>query len=335
MIHELLCAMSIDMNIPRYRNESDESYTYRICYSALGLWCLYAARNSSAAALGTTKHNQTLMLNDLLTRYIELFPDIYIRFVDSSRQQNSFSVTIRRVYEETGYLLTDSNNRNLLANYGRSIQIANEALFFGVPIGEYSVNGLGIFSMPTDYQVSIKDYLIRDDLTSEEYFLSCFDHIDFYDKEVDVELLEFFNPLSNNVPSKSWSKKPATLCSIARKTETGPFYRVIKSGAALLFADEPLEVQSDCLFSHEYRRLYFAMKSHYGNPLKAIVTKYDDMYSKISIGGHLPNREYYFMLLISWPERNAFDKVNFILRNTLLKEAIIMLANIGVEIKGE
>jgi hypothetical protein len=40
------------------------------------------------------------------------------------------------------------------------------------------------------------------------------------------------------------------------------------------------------------------------------------------------------MLLLSWPEHNAFDKVNFIIRNDLLTGVIEALADIGIEIKG-
>jgi hypothetical protein len=100
------------------------------------------------------------------------------------------------------------------------------------------------------------------------------------------------------------------------------------------FADEPVEAQSDSFISYEYRRLYFALKVHYDNPLNGTVIKLDEQYSKLRIQGQLPNREYYFMLLISWPERNAFDKISFILRNNNLPEAISVLSSIGIKFKG-
>jgi len=75
-MNDLLKTMSNDMNIPRYRNESDESFVYRLCYSALGQWCLSTAMNMTGGTVGTTKHNQTILLNDLLSRFTELFPYI-------------------------------------------------------------------------------------------------------------------------------------------------------------------------------------------------------------------------------------------------------------------
>lgn len=321
------------MGIKRFRGETEDSFIYRICYSALGQWCLRIAQNSSEGVIGTTKNNQTIVLSELLLRYSEVFPTIAEKFVNTSRQQMNLPIHIRRVYEETGYLLTDNNNRNRLANFGRSISIGKTSLFYGVPNTTYCVNGLGVYINPTAYQVSTREFLLRDDLTYEEYFQSQFDIIDFYDRDINLDELQFFNPLSNDSPSQSWSRSMETDCSIARKSEGGPFYRVIrKSDFSLQFADEPVEPSNDSFTSYEFRRLYFALKAHYKRPLKASITKQDEEYSKIRIGGHLPNREYYYLLLLSWPLNNAFDKVNFLIKNDFLFEVASSLKNIGIEI---
>jgi len=333
-MNDFLSAMSTDMGIKRFRGETEDSYIYRLCYSALGQWCLYIAKTSSGKTLGTTKHNQTIVLNELIKRFSELFPTIANTFMDESNQQENLAVHIRRVYEETGYLLTYENNRNRLANFGRSIPVGNTALFFGVPNVAYSVNGLGVFTDLTNYTVSAKEFLIRDDLTWEEYFQSQFDIIDFYDRDFNLGELEFFNPLSNSVPSMSWGRRMETDCSVARRSEFGPFYRVMRmTDGSLKFADEPMEPQSDSFTSYEYRRLYFALKAHYMKPLEAIVTKQDAEYSILRIGGHLPNREYYYLLLLTWPLKNAFNKLQFVVRNDFIPEITATLTSIGIKVK--
>lgn len=334
-MNELLTAMSNDMGINRYKEESDDSFIYRLCYSALGQWCLQIARNSSDGIIGTTKHNQTIVINELLQRYGELFPSVFNKFVDASNPQMNFPVHIRRVYEETGYLLTDKSNRNQLANFGRRISIGTTSLFIGTPAKMYAVNGLGVFSPLATRPSTTRDFLIRDKLSCEEYFESRYDIIDFYEKDIATDELQFFNPLSTNVPSQSWSTKMVTDCSVARKSELGPFYRVIQvSDKSILFADEIVEPQNDSLISYEYRRLYFALKAHYNNPLKAEIVEQDEEYSKIKIGGHLPNREYYYLLLLSWPINHAFDKINFLIKNDFISEVTATLKNIGIDVKG-
>jgi len=323
------------MKISPYRNESAESFTYRVCYSALGQWCLNAGQNFHSGKTGTTKHNQTIILNELVLRFSEIFPFIAERFVDTSIQRKNISVFIRRVYEETGYLLTDQNNHNKLANFGRSIVIGREALFFGLPSESYAVNGLGVFATPTTYKVTAKEFMIRDSLTCDEYFRARFDPIDFYERDISIDELELFNPLANKTPSQSWNKTTETDFTVARECKMGPYYRVMKSKNGYKFAVEPIESQSDNLISYEYRRLYFAIKSHYGNPQRVWITQIDERYSKIRVEGHLPNREYYFLLLSSWPERSAFDKVSFIIKTNLLDEALAVLENIGLKVKGE
>ncbi len=334
MMNNLLKTMSNDMGILRYHNESDKSYIYRICYSALGLWCLNTAKNSTDGIIGTTKHNQTIVLNDLLARFTELIPYISDKFCDESNSQKSFSVSVRRIYEETGYLITDINNYNQIANFGRTIQMNDESLFFGLPITKFKVNGLGVFTNCNYYNVDLYDFLIRDNLMNETYLKTRFNPIDFYERDLNLTELEYFNPTSVNVPSMSWSKKIETDCTVARKMALGPYYRIMKIDSNYFFADEPVEQQTDSFTSYEYRRLYFALKAHYRIPVKAIVTKLDESYSKIRLGGQLPNREYYLMLLLAWPEHNAFDKVCFIIRNDLLSRATDVLINIGIEIKG-
>ena len=334
MMNDLLLAMSSDMGISRFTGEADDPFIYRILYSALGLWCLRTATDIKDGVIGTTKHNQTIVLNDLLGKYTKIFPSTRDKFIDAGGQHSSFSVFIRRIYEETGYLLTGEDNRNRLANYGRSILFGDGALFFGVPSTNYAVNGLGIFTQPTGYIVSAREFLIRDKLTHEEYFQSCFDPIDFYDKDIDLSELEFFNPLSANAPSRSWEKEPLTECTVARKGLSGPFYRVMMISGVWNFADEPIESQDDGLTSYEYRRLYFALKAHYGSASKAVVTPMDKDYSALKLGGYLPNREYYYLLLLSWPMRNAFDKVSFLTHNDVLGGIVDVLENIGIKVEG-
>lgn len=323
--------MSNDMGIERYRGESDDSFIYRLCYSALGQWCLHIAKNSSAGVIGTTKHNQTIVINELLQRYIELFPGIAEKLINVGNPQASFPVHIRRVYEETGYLLTDENNRNHLTNLGRTIYAGDTYLFIGLPHKAFTVNGLGVFRSPTKFLSSTCEFLIRDKLTCEEYFQERYDTIDFCERDIAIDKLQFFNPMSTDVPSRSWSAKMIKNCSIARGSVLGPFYRVLKeSDNSFLFADEIVEPQNDGLTSYEYRRLYFAIKAHYNNPLKAWIIKRDEKYSKLRIGGYLPNREYYYLLLLSWPFKHAFDKVNFLIRNDFIPEIIDMFKNIGI-----
>ena len=334
-MNELLSTMSTDMGIKHYSGETEDSFIYRVLYSALGLWCLRTAQNKEIDTFETTKNNQTIVLKNLLDKFTTIFPSVSKYFNDTSNRQIEFSVFVRRVYEETGYLITNDNNRNEIANYGRSIDFGEKSLFFGYPMSDYTVNGLGIFTSPTNYLVPVKEFLIRDDLTYEEYFNAQFDPIDFYDRDIDLNELEFFNPLSINAPSHSWEKWRNTECTIARKNIYGPYYKVMKTSENLYFADEPVEQQNDTFTSYEYRRLYFAIKAYYGTPLKATITKIDNTYSVIKLDGHLPNREYYFLLLLSWPVRNAFDKIWFLAHNDLVVDIIDVLKNLGITIEKE
>ncbi|MDR2458016.1 MAG: hypothetical protein LBD41_06010 [Clostridiales Family XIII bacterium] len=335
--NDLIHTLSTDMGIQQYRNENNDSFTYRLCYSAIGLWCLHTAINTTNTTSGTTKHYQTKFLNELITSFSKLYPKISDKFLSSDTQQKKFSIKVRTIYEATGYLLTDEKNHNHLANYGRCVKIANDYLFLGLPHEPYTINGLGIFSSPTNDIISAKEFIVRDSLSCEEYYKSRFDPFEFETRDIDNNELEFFDPKSNKPPSSSWTKFQTTDTTIARDNTKKDYYRIIKIEENLYFANEWRDNTShentNRFFLNEYRRLYFAIKSHYGNPLRATIQKIDENYSKISLDGHLPNREYYLLLLLSWPERDAFDKIRFIVKNNYLPELNNILQNIGLHIR--
>lgn len=326
-MNELIKAMSNDMGIFPYQNESQTSFLYRVIYSGLGQWCLHIAASTENFI---SKHTQSATINRLLDKYIELFPQVADYFNNDSVK---FSVFLRRVYEETGYLITDSFNKNSIANYGRTLSLGNKNLYFGLS-NKVKVEGLGIF-VDDVYQVSTwQDILIRDSLDWKQFLESQYAIVNFETRDIDCCELQFFNSLSSCAPSASWSNTMTTDMSVARKSIIGPFYKVLKYNDELLFCDDLLSINSDELTAYEYRRLYFALKRYYNNPVRAQILSLDDEYSKIIFDGHLPNREYYFMLLCSWPNICFTNKREFIIKNDTVEHIKEVIINLGIKITG-
>ena len=328
-MNQLLEAMASDMNIRRYHNETDASLNYRLILSALGQWCL---RSAASPDDGITKHAQTLLLNNLLEKYIDLFPEISPMF---KTETVSVAVFIRRVYEEMGYLFTDDNNKNHIANFGKSIQINNGALYFGA-YEPASISGLGVITK--DYAPSLiewREVLIRDRLTWEQYITKQFDIVLFENRDFSADELQYFDPLSFNSPSSSWGNRMTTDKTIARKTPNGPFYKVMKHNGEIIFCEEQQNTNSDELTSYEYRRLYFALKKTYDNPLSARIKTLDDEHSEMALCGRLPHREYYLLLLCAWPYQQVLNKNRFIIKNQAITLIEDVLNNLAIEVKGE
>jgi len=334
-MNELLRTMSKDMDIKRYNDETESNFAFRVCYSAIGMWCLKLACNIQDGLKGTSKSNQSQILKVLLERFSAIYPQVSSRFIDTDDATKKFAAMFRNIYEETGYLLTDENNHNVMANFGRGLKVGNKFLYFGYPSVHFSTNGLGIFTDTAEQECGLNEFLIRDTLTRQEYIAVCFNELDFAERDIDVSELSFFNPANKyRKISESWGQKPMTKFSIARKSELGPYYRAIQSDTStLLFADESTSSAGSRLVDFEYRRLLFALKNEYKTPVEAKIFKIDEMYSSIYMPTHLPNREYYFMLLLGWPhsQYNIFDKSKFLLRSEFMPMVEIMLNNIGVK----
>lgn len=329
-MNELIEIMAKDMNINPYSNENEQSYIFRVLLSALGKWCLCVSASSQNGITGTSKHNQTNALNELVNKYIELFPCVTDSLLS---EDGNLPVLIRRVYEETGYLLTDNENRNHICNIKKSVGLGESTLNF-LPLAKYDFNGLGMLGTEKGSSISWREFLIRDNLTPEQFLHSKYDEITFDEFDMNIEELQFFNPLAHTTPSQSWSHNLFTEYTVARKNPIGPFYLIQCRDGSLLYKLEEQSAANDMLTGYEYRRLYFALKQFYSNPVKMYIQKLDNIYSRISFSAHLPNREYYLLLLISWPERCAWNKTQFIIKSSLLSFISEVMLNLGVKIIG-
>lgn len=335
-MNELLKIMAYDMGIRPYDSESVDSYSFRVIYSALGLWCLKSALSETGSERGISKHSQTILLHKLLSHYISLCPDSKKRLSDI--RNNDVAFFIRSVYEQTGYLLTLDNNYNVLNKSGETVAFSNDDyLFLGIPHEKYSVNGLGIHCSHGNNTVGLNDFLVRDSLTTEAFLTVNFDECDFEEKDLDLDELEFFNPCYFGKSSAAWSKHMHTDMTIARKNSFGPYYRVRRDeDGRVLFADENNSGDTDLMTGAEFRRLYVTLKYHYDNPMQILVCPIDEKYSHIKVLGQLPNREYYYFLMNAWPKNNYLDRYNFIVRNELVPQTTSVLEAIGFSVrKGE
>lgn len=326
-MNELINAMSSDMQVTHYEGEPRDSFVYRVIYSALGRWCLESAR----AEDGITKHGQSILLNNLTEKYCVLFPNIKEMLVQED--QTPISVFIRHLYEETGFLITDSDNRNHLARYYRGLEIGSKKMLYGLS-NQNSTEGLGSFSDDVSFTVPWREALLRDSLTCEEYVSSAFDLTIFSQRDISEKSLQYFDPKRNIAPSSSWSDEMVTDKTVARNVSNGTYYRVMRYNDEILFYEETPNSGTEGLTDFEYRRLYYALKKYYGYPLKAQVQSLDNQYAKITMGGHLPNREYYLMLLCSWPCQMYCNKREFITKKENLYFIIEVFENLGIETIG-
>lgn len=330
-MNELLLTIANDLSILSYRAEGESNYCYRVCYSALAYWLLTLARGSENGQPGVSKKAQTDTLQKLLDAYKSEMGLEINRFVSDSF---SYCQHIREVYEETGYLFTDNRNYSILANYGRATKMDGEYLYFGCPKDLQYMSGLGVYSANCEYSVSLFDAMIRDNLSCSDYIAAQYNPLDFDERDLELGELEFFNPTLRKSPSSSWEKYIPTNKTIARTQDHTHYYRVISSNdGKLLFSDCNINERQERLNAYEHRRQYIALKALYNAPVVAWINPIDDQYSEIRLSAQLPNREYYFLLLMAWPKEKAFEKNWFIAKNCLLSEIEIMLRNLGIDVR--
>ena len=173
-MNKLLNIIANDLSIVQYFRESDNDFTYRVCYSALALWMLKLTSSRENGVVGISKQTQSLKIEELLLQYQEYFKLNPSFFAHDKNKEHTLSRHIRRVYEETGYLFSDENNHSVAANYGRTICATDGNLFFGNPESGYWMNGLGIYCPTAVNDVDLFEAMLRDTLTIDEYIIRRF-----------------------------------------------------------------------------------------------------------------------------------------------------------------
>lgn len=312
-MNTLVSRIATDLNIGSYRNETNSSYTKRVFYSALGLWCLKIADHSNNDQIGISKNGQTRSLEMVIDEFVKQDNSFSEYFQNKPRE---LSVSIRTLYERVGYLLTDGNI-NHLSNLSLAVATGTDKdMFIGFP-GEcnYEANGLGLYINSTSEHINISEFLVRDALDANSLISVAFDICDFEESDVDRRSLQYFDPMSKEPPYRSWKNYPNTRFTIARKTQSGPYYKVINNSAEKMFVcdfNEPS--MGNCLYKDEFRRIYFALRDYYKNTIFAWIESIDNLYAKLIIPAKLPMRENSLIMLSAWPYEKAFNYQCFLIR---------------------
>lgn len=331
-MNELLKVMAKDMDLQFYDDESLPSYAYRIIYSALGLWCLHSAASIREGTYGMSKKGLTRAVNALLKEYLDLARESEEFLVHSP--YFNLGQFIRNVYEETGYIITLENNRDILNTGQETISISkNLHLHLGLPDTDYKISGLGIYTCESGRPIFLYDLLIRDDLSPRQYVALYYDPLDF--KPCPFGDLLFFDIESNEKLSRSWRGALKSRVGIAKSSDDNTIYRVMKSDRGKLFYAPmpPNRAGEEHMSGFEDRRLYIALKYCLGHPMIATFQKIDRQYTQLIINGDLPNREYYFLLLSAWPKNGFTDRHEFIMENTMVELCTEMLKRLGYSIE--
>ena len=194
---------------------------------------------------------------------------------------------------------------------------------------------MGIYNDLSTDCISWREFIVRDSLTVNQYVNANFEIVSFDKAQNQLDDIQYFNPLSQLSPSQSWGTKAYTNYTIGRKSAIGPFYLIQNYDGEIFCCLERASDTSETITAFEYRRMYFALKAYYNNPVKMRVHRVDSEYSRLRFSAHLPNREYYLLLLLSWPDKYAGNKTEFLVKNVFLEFITEVMINLGIKVIGD
>ncbi|MDD6219361.1 MAG: hypothetical protein PUA98_08865 [Selenomonadaceae bacterium] len=330
-MNDLFISMAKDMKISRYNGEGESSYIYRLVLSGIGLWCLNLAMSEKGSQKGLSKNYLTRMLHILMQKYLTIYPPLKECLLS---ERGDLAKFIRNVYEQTGYLIASGKTSNTLNKSWETIQIAeNDNIFLGLPGGDYTINGLGVHCEKAYNVYDLKDFLVRDEMTPEEYVRCLFDELDFFSPDIDTSKFEYFQTCRKLKLSESWKRNFDSKYTVARDTDTGCYYRILVQDGEIRAISENNQEDKKMFTGMDYLRLYAALRKSNRAPMQIELSRLDNEYSRLRILGKLPNREYFFLILNGWPERGFSDRYHFIIKTKLAEPIIKILEDIGFEKK--
>ena len=319
--------MQKDMSIEPYDGEIDSSFIGRLLYSSLGLWSLVLSSSDG----GITKVAQTKILENVIAKYLNRYPNAMKYFVKDENDLKEIIHHIRYTYEAMGYLLPEKE-REYLTDINRAVKVGTSSyLSYKFNPNQITMNGLGIYCGKKENLLSVNELLIRDSLSYTEYVDKFFDITEGdYIYNIEVDNLLFFNPRSEHSLSKSWENRSNTPLTIAYDKVNKIYYAVIDNQNEKIYAKLSNYDAGNELTDYEYRRVYFALKSYYNNPVIYTLEELDSKHCLLKINSHLPNREYYFLLMSAWPDGSAYNKTSYIVKKDFIEIISKLLGNMGI-----
>ena len=308
MDDKILAAMASDMNITKYKTESESQYCTRILYYAVACWIKTAATDK---VLGSDE-NSGVSRRHIIDRCVPILNELLLRhplskqwFMPEADAENPVSLIRTRLIRH-GDLLNVGFNTNLI--------LANQAI---VPLNESVAAYKGVLLNPQTYYSGIATLgnLVSAYTSSSQII----DAVSWFNEYINSawwekvngfdESTQFYNAscTSRNNYSCWQSIMPASAKDIvfARRTVNNAGYEYflirLKYGNYYIHRIDPFLQEIG-----EHRRFMFALRSLSENKIPCQITVHSDHIS-LKMWVRLPQKELTLLESYAWPHNSISD----------------------------
>lgn len=342
MEYKLLKEISNYLSIHRYVVESEESFTNRLLYSAVGETILVSTlkKSSMQPIEGVSKTYINLKNSKYLESLWIIFPSFRDYFGDTSSSE--VIKKLRLDYELAGVLRP--------SNFGEFLELAPVVFSKIGPNFYYSRNnlsskqriasGLGFYekmeSINQDY-VSMGKSFDLNEMNAHEWTRKYVQKLNWQNAgQINMDTgIQFFNPKLNKSLSNCWSNEFPKNVEITLYKKNDFDYGFAKVAdekfvgiyipSFYINASNP----SNNMLGGEVRRFMYGLKSIHENKAKALLETREN-YTKIKLFSKLPVRETMVIRMCGWPVKNYDNYFEYLVPNDLVTVCKQVIENLAI-----
>ncbi|MBU3191747.1 hypothetical protein K9O30_20515 [Clostridium bowmanii] len=347
MNNVLIEQLSCDLNIIKFKVETEEEYGNRLIYSALVAWARVQVLGKSYTDIYYAKkdeldyHNVDVMhiqsrLSQVAYGMLNAIAHSYKwnKSIDFESCANSISSS---VIEQLifCYELSKVNNRRLTPSPERVATFTKNKLMLGGVRWEgtnlYSV-GMGRWSTASEPSINYKCIFNLPTCSAVEYCKKLKKNAEWQENELN-NMYQIFKLGNDNWYSKSWvdfnnAKVPRGL-SLLKSMEIDGGYFLLKNDD-----DGILSAKLDKWYydEKEIYRIMYSLNAYNETPAIFMAEKYND-YILLKLNSLLPNSEMRILIMSSWPQKTYDDSFRRIIPRFLWYDVKKCLNELGIIIK--
>ena len=344
---EVYDAISHDLRLFRFNDETDESYHSRLVYSALCRWIttLFKDRDfefdnnkdfDEDIKNNVSKSHVTLEAKRVLKSFIKIDPSLteYFKESEDKRFLPSYIEDIEKAYCVLGYV--DNGHYTFKKSESSlDLKIGNRVVGIGLNTDARCAIGIGLWKHDSPNAINLNDfYLVKD--KAIDVFKSMINTVKFSKFENHGEKFKIYSIDYNKFLEYTDSLAKKFKYSIV-KVDGGFNYKVICfANGELYIANLPKLYDRDNLslmFHREHFRLILGMCAYFNKPCKCYIAPYFDNGIKITLAGYaLPLFESSILKLMTWPYENAGNSYVFTSKESFKNKIIELMEHLSIEI---
>lgn len=325
--------ISLDLSIERFFNESEQRYSERLTYSAIGKWIitLFNDRDFEEDSIEqVSKTHVTLTAIEVLNSFIKIEPSLRRYF----KKARDLVRHIEEIYLQIGSVINGEYCFKKQTKKAQ-IKIGHLSLSSDIDINIFKTYGLGQRVNSSDNDLDLGDFAYIKE-NAEMYTTNLINNLRFNSLDLNCKKVQIYNIDKNKREyfSKNLIHKYNYLVA---KIDDGLTYEILKNDESGIYSAQlPNIYTKSCntlIFKHEIWRVILGICAINKCNAKCIIKIFDKSHIIFRFCGFvLPSFEESLIKCMAWPVNDSLSCVEFVTNYEMKNSVVEILSRLSIQI---